>query len=270
MISTSLRLGFAAALASSALVACGDDGATPDAAPVYNYDFTCAGNTLPATAPATVNVGGFTQSVYIDQGFVTLSMLPDADLVACKADMPVCDETTNYGTAKAGADGAFLFTPPPETGGVPLDVYAYVKKTGSRTTYLWPNSPFYADNPTVKVPVMLNAFVAQLSALGIQQSPERGIVGVLLVDCNDEPIVDADNVKITLSQDGADIGSLTFIDAHIFNADFAGDFFILNVPVGKIDISVTYKGMEMRGHSVLTFAGATSETKIAPGFRPTS
>ncbi len=53
-----------------------------------------------------------------------------------------------------------------------LDV-VHVKKVGSRTTYLWPNSPLYADNPNVRVPVMLNAFVASLSALGIQQHPEK-------------------------------------------------------------------------------------------------
>ncbi len=92
----------------------------------------------------------------------------------------------------------------------------------------------------------------------------------MLVDCVDAPIIDADNVKITLSQNGAVIPNLSFIDAYIFNDDFAGDFFLLNVPTGPIDVVVTYKGMEMRGHPMVTYGGTTSQTKIAPGFRPTS
>jgi hypothetical protein len=256
-------------LLAIAVTGCGGD---PDAGPdatVYNYDFTCLQNNLPITAPATIRVQGIAQEVYTDAGRASLQVLADADIVACRKGGP-CTDTDNYGTARSAADGAWAFNPDPVTDGAPLDVFMYVQKLGDRTTYLWPNSPLYADNLQVKVPVMLNAFVAQLSALGIQQSPAKSIVGVLLVDCADQPIVDSDNVKVTLKLDGAEIPSLSFIDAHIFNEDFNGDFFLLNVPIGDIEVGATYKDMPLRAHTITTFPGTTSETKLAPGFRPTS
>ena len=286
MTNVHIRPWLAAALLASAATACGgDDAAKPDAT-VYNYDFSCMGNETPATAPATILVQGLAQEVVTVNGQATLSPMPWAadaptghdppHIVACK-EGGLCEGGTypnpspnNYGEVWAAMDGTWKFDPDPATNGVPLDVYMYVEAVGERKTYLWPNSPLYADNPNVKVPVMKNAFVAQLSALGIQQSPLSAIVGLMLVDCQDQPIVDADNVKVTLKKDGAEIPNLSFIDAHIFNEDFNGDFFLLNVPAGAIEVGATYKGMPLRGHAIRTEAGTTSETKLAPGFRPTS
>lgn len=269
MPSLRLRHCLTAALASSSLVACGNDGATPDAAPVYNFDFSCVGNAIPATVPAMVTISGATLDVYTQMGALTLGPLANAEITACATAMPTCDSTMNAGVTQSGEDGSFGFNPPPMTGGMPLDVYMYVTKAGSRTTYLWPSSPLYADNPALMVPVMQDAFVLSLSALGIQQRPENALVALTLVDCKGQPIPDAGNVTITLSREGTVIADLLVIDAHLFNDNFSGSFFILNVPPGRIDIAVTYKGMAMRGHAITTYPGATSQTKIAPGFVPT-
>lgn len=269
MLSLRTSQWLAGALASGALVACGNDGATPDAAPIYDFDFSCLGNTIPSTIPAMLTISGATLDVYTQTGALTLGPLADAQITACASVMPICDSTTNAGVAYSGADGSFGFNPPPMTGGMPLDVYMYVSKVGSRTTYLWPNSPLYADNPALTVPVMQDAFVSSLSALGIQQDPAKALVALALVDCMGQPIVDSNNVEITLSQDGKAIGNLLLISAQLFNENFSGSYFILNVPPGPIDIAVTYKGMPMRGHAITTYPGTTSQTKIAPGFSPT-
>lgn len=262
-----------AAFGSLAVLASGCGSSKPSGpdATVYNYDFSCMGNALPATTPATIKVSGVTQEIYSDQGVATLRMLPDGALTACQMSVSpdMCTSSSmNYGTAMSGSDGSWAFNPDPATNSAPLDVYLYVQKTGDRTTYLWPNSQLYADNIGVKVPVMLNAFVAELSALAIQQSPQKAIVGLDLVDCQNQPVVDVANVMITLKLNGQDLGSLSLIDAHAFNDAFAGDFFLLNVPPGDIEASATWKGKPFRSHHIITTAGTTSETKLAPGYLP--
>ncbi len=267
---TGLREALLAALAIAATGCKAITGTchNADAAPVYNYDFSCMGNSLPATAPPQIVVRGVTQEIYINHGIATLQMLPDADLIACRADMTTCDATTNYGTAHSGADGSWEFLPMPQTGGAPLDVHLFVTKFGERTTYLWPNSPLYADNIGTKVPVMQNAFVASLSALGLQQHPEKAILGLMLVDCAKQPIVDSDNVQLSVTVNGMPVTSLAPIDAHIFNEDFNGDFFLMNMPTGTTEVGASWLGKPLRGHTIITYPGTTSETELAPGFLP--
>jgi hypothetical protein len=259
----------AAALATIGTAACGcPSGSTADAAPVFNYDFSCMGNALPLTAPATITVAGLAQEIFIDMGIAQMKPMPDADLIACKNDGSTCDPTTNEGIARSGPDGKYAFAPK-ATGGTPLDYYLYVEKVGNRKTFLWPNSPLHADNPAVEVPMMQNAFVAALSALGIPANVNKSIIGLLAVDCASTPILDADNVEVTISQNGQAIPNLTLIDAHIFNDQFAGYFFLMNVQVGNLDVSATYKGQPFRTHRIVGYPGMTSETKLAPGFLPT-
>ena len=254
-----------------ALAACSGDSAGPDAKTFMdappNYDWSCMGNTAPTTATDAVTVSGIVQEIYSKDGTPSVRPIPDALLLACSVSA-TCDGTTNDGITTSAADGTFSVGPHP-IGGVPYDSYMLVSREGfDRTTYLYPASPLIADNTGVKIPIMQNAFIAQLNALGISQAANKSIVGLQLVDCMEEPITDSANVQLSIKVDGVDVTGFgtSIINAGQFSADFAGDWFIINVPEGTTEVGATWNGKPLRPRTITTIHGTTSETKLRPGF----
>lgn len=252
-----------------ALAACGgggDDPPPPDAQEFPAYDFSCMGNAAPTTAADTVTVYGVTQEIKSEDGTPVIRPLGDVTMVACPVGTELGGCTPGPTTmTTSNADGTFAMGAEP-TGGVPYDAYLRVEHIGHRTTLLYPSSPLIGDNMNVEVPLMLNAFVAQLAALGLAQDATKAIVGLQLTDCAGLAIADNANVVLRLQQGGAEVTGTTLLNASMFSADFAGAYFILNVPAGATDVGATYKGTPLRGHVITTVAGTSSLTEIRPGY----
>ena len=200
-------------------------------------------------------------------GTPSLRPIEGATLIACAVNAAACDLATNDGTTVSAADGTFSVGPHP-TGGVPYDSLMLVQRDGNRTTYLFPSSPLTGDNTGVLIPIMQNAFIAQLNALGISQAANKSLVGLQLVDCTNTPITDTANVKLSIKVDGMDVTGFgtSIINAGQFSADFAGDWFIANVPAGTTEVGATWNGMPLRTRTITTIAGTTSQTQLRPGF----
>lgn len=257
------RHALTAAAFAALLSACHESPFPADASSVY--DLSCAGNTRPTSATPNIYVYGTVKEVFSDPtrgGSPGLRTVQGAMLEACMVGVDPC---TVDGSATSMADGTFAMGPHP-TGSVPYDGYLYITNTGDRTAYLFPNAPLAEDQHDVNVTLMLNAFVAQLSALGIAVDQNKSIVGLQVLDCAGTPIGDSKNLKLEVQQNGSDVNNLNFIDANPFGDAFAGDTFVINVPPGMIDIGASYQGTELHRHTIMTVAGTMTETQIRPGY----
>jgi hypothetical protein len=259
------------AIAAIALTACGggDGGADAqifkDAPP--NYDFSCTGASAPTTATDTVTVYGIVQEVFADEaqaGTPAFRPLAGAALEACTVGSNTCAD----GQATSQGDGTFVIGPHP-TGGTPYNGQLHVTHNGDRITYLYPDQPLKADFHGVSVPMLLNAFVAQLAALGLSQDAAKGLLALQLIDCTGALITDHKNVTLIIQQNGSDVSGTNIINAASFSHAFDGDYFILNVPVGQTNVGASYNGVTMRtlrNHTIESIAQATTVTQLRPGY----
>jgi len=259
------------AIAAIALTACGGgDGGVDaqifkDAPP--NYDFSCTGASAPTTATDTVTVYGLVQEVFADEaqgGTPAFRSLAGAALEACSVGASTCAD----GLATSQADGTYAIGPHP-TGGTPYNGRLHVTHAGDRITYLYPDQPLKADFHGANVPMLLNAFVAQLAALGLSQDAAKGLLALQLVDCTGALIADPKNVTLIIQQNGSDVGGTNIINAASFSHAFDGDFFILNVPIGQTNVGAIYNGVTMRtlrNHTIESIAQATTVTQLRPGY----
>ncbi|HEU0035733.1 MAG TPA: hypothetical protein VFQ53_34210 [Kofleriaceae bacterium] len=260
---------------SSFAVACGggDGGAKPDAPPIVvpdaapdapppppdapEYDFSCMNNPAPTTAPATITVSGTANGIDLNGTQPQINPLDGATVNACKGN---CTAANKLDTQTSDANGNFT-TKALTTGGVPLDGYIRVTKTGYRTSNIFPPAPLVADTAGVPaVAFSTTAFQAAVLFLQVTQTAGNGDVTLFVTDCANTPIMGA---QVTVKQGGTDVGQI--IDAGSFGQG-GGTFIVFDVPPGDTEVSATYNGMTLRAHTVTTFGDQTTATQIRPGF----
>lgn len=256
------------------LAACGDDGGTatidaakpidaavdaiPDSPPADaapNYDFTCLNNAPPANVAATVTVSGTAQEVVIQGMAPAVVANVGVAIKACKGD---CLNANNLGTTTSGAAGAYA-TAPLSTGGVALEGYLDATKNGDRRTLVYPPSPLAQNQSNVPVLQFSNGAMLALTALGITQDANKGMIGIVVTDCANMPIEGA-TVTVTPAGDAPlDLGALA-------QGMAPGTWLVTNAPAGDATIAATYGGMTLRSHVIKSVAGATTTTGIRPGY----
>jgi hypothetical protein len=136
-----------------------------DAAPMF--DFSCANNPAPTTAPNPLTVSG---------------TVTDIDLASQEAEpvaMALVTARQSSNNAPIGTpqttpgDGSFTISAP--SGGMPIDGYVEASKTGHRTVRVYPPAPLSADFTGVPALLLSNAtfnFVVQFA--GAQQDADKG------------------------------------------------------------------------------------------------
>ncbi|MEO8702664.1 MAG: hypothetical protein ABI867_21650 [Kofleriaceae bacterium] len=258
-------------VAGIALAGCSPTNVTADAqvsidAPV-NIDLSCLNNPTPTTALDPVSVSGVLQEVFTDDGKATQRPLGGADIEGCKAGAADCLGPNFLGTTTSAADGTFTIGPT-ATAGMPLELYLTVTKVGERTTRLYYATPItfnQSGGDDGEAPVLQNAFIAQLAALGLTQDANKSMLGVQLLDCLDLPLTDAPNVVLSVKQNGSEVAGINVISAGKLSPVFGGGYFVLNVPVGTLEVGAIYAGKPMLSRIVETVAGSTIETQLRPG-----
>jgi hypothetical protein len=89
---------------------------------------------------------------------------------------------------------------------------------------------------------------------------------VLVTDCNNTPISDANNLTISVQQGGSNVGDAP-VSAGQLSPMAAGFFLVCNVPPGAATtVSAKYGSMDLRAHDVQVTAGTTTETIVRPGY----
>ena len=260
---TSIRLGIA--LSTLAVAACGGGGDDPDAAggtvdsPSGTADaridaytgpdappgaFTCNGQPIPNTAPATVDIAGTT----VEIGLGGQTAVPNTILAVFVAG----STTPLDSTTSSGATAAFQFTGLP-TGGVPVDGYLRGTFPGARkTSYVYPPTPIYQDIDNA-LTVTVSETTADLLPALIEpdQLDTNGVVGIMVVDCLGNPIegavvstAPAGNAAV-MYRDAA--GTPSTVQGHT-GPDGIG--IVFNVPAGDATVDVTYMSYNMREHVI--------------------
>jgi hypothetical protein len=277
VISSSV-FGFAACSSSSAPL--GDDvdagGTTPDAGspvdsgskndsgsvivdsgsdtgPVITGDFSCAGATLPTTAPASITVSG----TAVDQALSGQTLLEGVAISA----YPTQTSTTASSNDTTNAVGAFSLVV--GTGELPVDGYLKATLTGEMDTYLYANAPLAKDSAGLDV-VMLTPTTYGLLSFGggVTQDAAKGIVAVAVLDCEAQPVVGA----TVSSSPAGDIryGGSAGPSKTATSTDTSGLAYLFNVPTGDVTVSAMAGSTALRTHHIVVRSGAFTTTLITP------
>lgn len=228
--------------------------ATPGDAP--SYDFSCLGNAAPTTAPVQIMVTGTAQDINLfSQMFEGVA---NATVAAYRAN-----ETAIVGASDVtDAQGNFAFTIT-NAQQTPIDGYLAASAAGKRNVRVYPASPI-SENLSM-VPILLlssSNFELIRSQVAMKpQSAANGTVGLLVVDCANQPIAGATISVIQGNVEYAD-------DAHTWDASQfqPGAFLVYDVPPGDVVVSATYNGQALRAHTVKSVAQTTTNTIVRPGF----
>lgn len=267
-----------------ALAACGDDGGgntVSDAAidqqsidakifmdaPPPTFDFTCSANTTPpTTTTAMITLSGTVQGVTVSGITPMLGAVADADVAACVNGAANCNVSNQDGTATMSDAQGNWSIGPFVTLGAPQDDFVKMSKTGWRTVYTYPDSPFVGNQANIPMLTFDTAAEGVLSSF-LSCNTSQALVGLAIVDCAGAPITDSGNVMLTIKQGGSVVTGTTVIDAGTLNMAAAGSFIVCGVPANATtEVSATYLGHQLLAHNIKTVAGDTSATILVPGY----
>lgn len=279
------RLALVPILAASA---CGDDGgadvdssvsvsdasvdapSTPDARPTFDAmppvdarpaALGCLGDPIPNPVVDTITVSG--QAVAITMG--GQEALADVTVQAYDAD----DQAIDGALDTSDAQGDWSITA--DVGNEPLDAYMRGNLDGYLDTYLFPPTPLYEDLTGASVIMLTPQTLQLLGLLGLSQDNDKGVVLVVVLDCDGNPVEGASVTTTPAAgitayiEDGAPSTSATATDS-------SGVAMLFNVPAGDVEVDATVMGMSLREHTVrvLTVEGdvesdpAITSTAIVP------
>lgn len=224
-----------------------------DAGPVITGDFSCAGATLPTTAPTSITIAGRA----FDQSLGGQTPLDGASLSA----FPTQASTT--ATANAFTDSSGAFSLVVGTGESPLDGYVKATMTGEMDSYLYPNAPLATSQAGLNV-IMVTAdtFGLLVSGSGVTQDAANGVVAVLVLDCESQPVAGA---TVSTSPAGTvryNEGSLPSAKATATAAD--GIAYVLNVPTGDVTVSAAAGTYVLRSHHIVSRTNVFTTTVVTP------
>lgn len=222
---------------------------TPDAQP-SNLD--CAGDPLPDTAPMTLTVSGVVQNV-----------LGNGVAGATVEARRTADDALIDTSGPTAMNGAYTLTED-DTGQVPLEAYLVATHDQNRTTYIYPPVPLASDQADVPV-IMLDSFFYDLllDAADPPQNPDNGVVTLVVVDCDGNPVEGAVVTSSTSSQ--VVYGDDTMFPNDSYSATSpSGIAYIYNVPPTETEVGASVSGVDLRAHTVGSVPGAVVTTAIIP------
>lgn len=224
-----------------------------DSGPVITGDLSCAGRALPTTAPASITIAG----TVVDQSVSGQTPLENAALSA----FPSQTSTAAISNANSLSGGAFSLVA--GTGGTPIDGYLKASMTGEMDSYLYANAPLATSQSGLSV-VMLTSDTYQLLQLGggVTQDAAKGVVAVLVLDCESQPVAGATITTSpagTIRYDGTTGPSTT--------ATATGDdgiAYVFNVAAGDVTVNATAGSTALRSHHIVVRTGAFTTTLVTP------
>jgi hypothetical protein len=223
-----------------------------DSGPVVTGEFSCAGDPLPTTAPASITIAG-------NVADESISGQTPLDGVAISA-YPSQTSTTPLANATS-ASGAFSIVV--GTGGVPLDGYLKASKSGELDTYLYPNAPLAVSSSGLSV-VMLTSSTYGFLAIGggVTQDDTKGDLAVVVLDCNAQPVSGA--IVMTSPAGTVRYSGSAGPSASAVATSTDGLAYVFNVAAGDVTVSATAGSVSLRSHHLVSRAGAFTTTLVTP------
>jgi hypothetical protein len=104
-----------------------------------------------------------------------------------------------------------------------------------------------------------------------QDDVNNGALVIVVMDCDLANPTPIDGATLTVQQGGEDVGDVLPLGS--FASQFAGTFFVFNVPDGPTQISASYNNMTFPTHTVVAHKqpategaeGTITATNILPG-----
>lgn len=216
--------------------------------------FGCLGDPLPSTAPAMITVGGKSVTVGLNGqsplGNVTIEVFQGTSTT------PITSTTSN-----AMGDYSVNLT----TGGTPLDGYLKGTIATYKDTYVYPPYPLAADVDNAAALLITQSTFNLLQGLSGAQSQNaaNGFIGVLVTDCDQNPVAGA---TVTSNPPGTDVkynqGGIPAAAATSTDTD--GLAYIFNVPAGMVTVDAVAQGNSLREHAINARANVITTTIVAP------
>lgn len=234
------------AIASLALVGCGDDGGgsgTPaDAAPDVSSMLTISGVASEITASGRTPQAGVAITVY-----------------------KVSDDSM-IGTATTDANGAYSVSVP--TNGSPVDGYLKAVKTGLKDTYLYPPGPLSSDFAGVTT-LMLKQSTQNLAnqlAGAAAPDPTKGWIAMLVLDAPQTSAMTVMGATVSASPTGEIKynGSAGVPQSQAMSTAMDGIAYAMNVPAGQVTVGASKSGLTFKSHSVNARADKVTLTLVTP------
>ncbi len=243
--------------------------ARPDAMPLPDAfvppdgrvpELSCLGNTLPDTAADPVVITGIAQTIDLaSQALAPLAgVTVTGHLVADDSEIATADPTATDGT----------FSISVTTNGLPVDGYVKLINPADTTyleTRIYPPAPLVQDLAGNRGMMFNDGLLSVLANFGLTHDQStKGIVGILVLDCNGEPVIGA---TVTLNPASGQI---------FYNGpngtpspaatETAGDglALIFNVDAGDVEIGAEVGGQQMRKHTIKSVVRTISTAAIAP------
>src|SRR6267143_1567354 len=211
--------------------------------------FACLGDTLPSTAPSTIHISG-----RISYNALNPTALGGAEVLA--------SHTGTDTLAADTSDTAGLYALTISTGGTPVSGYLQVKKSTYLSSYAYPARPLAADAVNNVLLITSSEFAFLANLVGVTPVPGDGFIGVIVKDCQGNPIAGA---TVTTSPAGTyryDAGSTPSSTATSTSAD--GVAYVANVTAGNVTVQANAGGHALRQHVVNALADAVTLTEIQP------
>jgi hypothetical protein len=237
-------------------------GVTPDAsidsgsdgAPATGADDTMScGHPLPMTAPATIRVTGIVSAVD--------PSAPSGLLAGAIVELHRRGGTGPLATMTSAADGSYTLVA--QSGGVPIDAFLRIHKTGFVDTFSYFALPLAADTTGRGEPVLT---MAQLDAMRassmVPAMPGRALVVARVIDCANQPL---DGATLTIDPvAGATVFYPTGGGVNATETTSDGLAAVDNVPPGELRVDGSRESLGLRGHTIDVRAGAVTLVDLSP------
>lgn len=246
-------LSWSSCLVPVVLAACGGDdgGADVDAGPPSA--FNCDGEELPTAASDPLVINGIANEA---------SATGNEPLAGATVEAFENGSATPQATGTTGADGAYALSV--VTGGAPVDGYVRGRQTDFLDVYLYPPQPLAADTGDAPLLFIADGTFGLIHTLtGVDRTEGTGWMGVLVVDCFNEPVAGATVTTSPASTVKYSVDGLPNADATVTEDD--GIAYVFNVAPGQVTVDASFEGQSFREHAVEVRADVVTTTAVAPG-----
>lgn len=221
-----------------------------DAAPPPPPDTTCAGDPPPMTATDPVTVSGVVNDPNPTGGGPG-GPVADVNIAAHL----ISDDSIVASTASAAPDGAYTLTA--VTGGVPINGYIRMDKEPAMGTATYVPSTFYPADPLaadvmgLQIPLFDYQLLTLLTFIGVPaQDMNKGIVGVIVLDCANNPVEGATVNLSPMSGQVVYAGADDAPDPSLTATSSAGFALIVNVDPGTVAVNADWGGTPFEAHDI--------------------
>ncbi len=230
-------------LGLAAIAAC-SDSSSPDSR------YACIGDTLPTTAPNPIHVTGQTK-----YNALSPTALGGVQVIASTGTDTLAADTSD-------TPGFYDLTIP--TGGTPVNGFLKLQKSGYLTSYAYPSRPLAANAINNVLMITSSEFTLLSGATGVTQNAGNGFIGMVVADCNGNPLSGA-TVSVSPAGSSAaryNAGSTPSSSATSTSGD--GVAYVFNVTAGNATVQASAGGHTLHAHIVNARADVITLTEIQP------